>query len=66
MAEKEPEVKVFRHPASRYDDAYLPQFPAVASIVDEHARRIPWWVWIAVGYGVGSGVLSRLFTKIKS
>lgn len=28
---------------------YLPAFPVLASQIDTHARRVPWYAWLAVG-----------------
>jgi hypothetical protein len=34
-----------------------PSFPDIASTLDYHARRIPWWVWLGAGVYVGSKFL---------
>jgi hypothetical protein len=32
-----------------YEPSYLPALPTVAMYVDQHARRIPWYVWAVAG-----------------
>lgn len=64
MANERPKVEILPR-AVFHDDSYLPQFPALAGMFDHHARRIPWWAWIGVGWAVGSGFLGRLFNKVK-
>lgn len=39
---------------------YLPAFPALASQVDKHATRLPWYVWLGLGAYVMFRVLKRV------
>jgi hypothetical protein len=57
-----PKVEIFPKRVVQ-DESYLPQFPTLAGAFDQHARRVPWWAWTLVGYGLGSGLIGRLLTR---
>lgn len=64
MSEQTPQPEVIVNPPPRTvlnsGADYLPSFPTVATSIDRHARRIPWWVWFTGGVVVGRGVLSAV------
>lgn len=47
------------------DPFHMPTVPAAAMILDHHARKFPWWVWLGFGVVIGAGLLSGLFRALR-
>lgn len=59
-------VQKFNHPAVAEDNTVLPAFPTVATALDKYAKRVPWWGWLLVGLGIGTGLFGRVLPSLTS